>query len=171
MRQLRELLSRIGQAVRIDPNRRRLDVLRTFVDIVRVGCSFVRATSGLARIGKWATAMFRSPAHARIVQLLAYEDGAAELDLRVRLGYDGRIRDLVVVGAGAVAAVVHADRLDDLREDAGRDFGAGVVEAAEAVRETWRALEEFNLNPSLALEALFVRLRRALAPAGAAARA
>jgi hypothetical protein len=36
------------------------------------------------------------------------------------------------------------------------------VGAAEAVRETWRALEEFNLNPSLALEAVFVRLRRAL---------
>jgi hypothetical protein len=28
------------------------------------------------------------------------------------------------------------------------------------VREAWRALEEFNLNPSLALEALFVQLRR-----------
>ena len=31
--------------------------------------------------------------------------------------------------------------------------------AAELVRETWRALEEFNLNPPLALEALFVQLR------------
>ena len=38
----------------------------------------------------------------------------------------------------------------------------GAVDAAESVRDTWRALEEFNLNPSLALEALFVRLRRAL---------
>ena len=45
----------------------------------------------------------------------------------------------------------------------------GAVEAAETVRETWRALEEFNLNPSLALEALFVRLRRALAGAARAA--
>src|SRR5919204_57316 len=31
------------------------------------------------------------------------------------------------------------------------------------VRETWRQLEEFNLSPGLALEALFVRLRRELA--------
>jgi hypothetical protein len=30
------------------------------------------------------------------------------------------------------------------------------------VRETWRAFEEFNLSPPLALEALFVRLRREL---------
>ena len=33
------------------------------------------------------------------------------------------------------------------------------------MREAWRALEEFNLNPSLALEALFVRVARALGPA------
>jgi hypothetical protein len=38
----------------------------------------------------------------------------------------------------------------------------GAVEAAETVRETWRALEEFNLNASLALEAMFVRTGRAL---------
>jgi DNA polymerase-3 subunit delta' len=70
-------------------------------------------------------------------------------------------RDLVVVAAGAEQAAVHADRLDELRKDAARELGDGAVQAAEEVRETWRALEEFNLNPSLALEALFVRLQRA----------
>jgi DNA polymerase-3 subunit delta' len=72
-------------------------------------------------------------------------------------------RDLVVVAEGADEAAVHADRLDQLREDVGAGASAGAVEAAEAVREVWRALEEFNLNASLALEALFVRLRRELA--------
>jgi len=66
---------------------------------------------------------------------------------------------------------VHADRLDDLRGDAAAGAADGAVGAAEAVRETWRALEEFNLNPSLALEALFVRLRRALAVGAHAAHA
>ena len=79
-------------------------------------------------------------------------------------GLEAWYRDLVVVAAGADDAVVHADRLDELREDVGAGAADGAVEAAESVRETWRALEEFNLNPSLALEALFVRLRRALAP-------
>jgi hypothetical protein len=32
------------------------------------------------------------------------------------------------------------------------------------IRETWRAFEEFQLNAGLALEALFLRLRRELAP-------
>ena len=86
-------------------------------------------------------------------------------------GLEAWYRDLVVVAAGADDAVVHADRLDELREDVGAGAADGAVEAAESVRETWRALEEFNLNPSLALEALFVRLRRALAPAGARAAA
>jgi hypothetical protein len=60
---------------------------------------------------------------------------------------------------------VHADRLDELRSDVALDLGEGPAAAAEAVRETWRALEEFNLNPSLALEALFVRVARELRPA------
>lgn len=71
-------------------------------------------------------------------------------------------RDLLVVGSGAEAAAVHADRLPELRDDVSRDLGDGPARAAEAVREAWRGLEEFNLNPSLALEALFVRLHREL---------
>jgi DNA polymerase III subunit delta' len=78
-------------------------------------------------------------------------------------------RDLVVVAAGADGAAVHADRLDDLREDVARDLGDGPLDAAEEVRKTWRALEEFNLNPSLALEALFVRVGRQLRPVRSAA--
>jgi DNA polymerase III subunit delta' len=76
-------------------------------------------------------------------------------------------RDLVVVGAGAEAAATHADRLDDLRADVALDLGDGPLLAAEHVRETWRQLEEFNLSPSLALEALFVHVARELEPAHA----
>ena len=72
-------------------------------------------------------------------------------------------RDLVVVAVGADRAAVHVDRLDDLRIDATRERMLGAERAAEAVRETWRQLEEFNLAPQLALESLFVRLERELA--------
>ena len=78
-------------------------------------------------------------------------------------------RDLVAVGAGANGAVLHADRLDELVEDGSRERMLGAEHAAELVRETWRSFEEFNLNPSLALEALFIELRRALAGAATAA--
>jgi DNA polymerase-3 subunit delta' len=72
-------------------------------------------------------------------------------------------RDLVVVAAGAEGAVIHYDRLEELREDAGRGRMLGAERASEAVRATWRSLEEFQLNAALALEALFVTLRRELA--------
>jgi DNA polymerase-3 subunit delta' len=71
-------------------------------------------------------------------------------------------RDLVVVGSGADGAAIHADRLAELREDASLGFAEGAAAAAETVREAWRGLEEFNLNPGLALEALFIRIRREL---------
>ena len=77
-------------------------------------------------------------------------------------GLEAWYRDLVVVATGAEDAAVHADRLDDLREDVAAGAAEGAVEAAEVVRDAWRTLEEFNLNPSLALEAMFVRLGRAM---------
>ena len=71
-------------------------------------------------------------------------------------------RDLVAVAVGAEGASIHLDKLELLRQDATRDRIAGAEEAAEAIRQTWRELEEFNLAPQLALEALFVRVARAL---------
>src|SRR5581483_4608850 len=79
-----------------------------------------------------------------------------------------RYRDLVVVAAGAERAVIHFDRLAELAEDAPAAAG-GAEAAAETVRESWRAFEEFNVSAPLALEALFVRVRRVLAAAGAPA--
>lgn len=97
------------------------------------------------------------------------EFGAERAELLASLDDLGAwYRDLVVVGAGAEAAVVHADRLEELRADAAAGAARGAEEAAEVVRQAWRELEEFNLNASLLLEALFVRLRRS---ADAAARA
>jgi len=71
-------------------------------------------------------------------------------------------RDLIAVAVGANDAVVHSDRLQTLAEDASRERIAGAEAACEHVRETWRAFEEFNIAPQLALDALFVRLRAEL---------
>jgi DNA polymerase III subunit delta' len=72
-------------------------------------------------------------------------------------------RDLFVTAVGARAAVIHVDRLPELAEDATRERMMGAERAAEVVRQVWRGFEELNLAPPLALEALFVRLRRELA--------
>jgi DNA polymerase-3 subunit delta' len=78
-------------------------------------------------------------------------------------------RDLVVVASGAESAAAHVDRLDVLREDAAVEQLPAAEAAAEAVRETWRLFEELQLQAGLALEALFVRLRRELAGGSGAA--
>ena len=72
-------------------------------------------------------------------------------------------RDLVVMAAGAEGALVHADRVEELREDGTLERLEGAERAAELAREAWRSLEEFQLSARLALEALFVELRRAFA--------
>ena len=71
-------------------------------------------------------------------------------------------RDLVAVAVGAGSAAVHLDKLSLLEEDATRERLNGAERAAEAARESWRALEEFNLAPQLALESLFLRVSREL---------
>jgi DNA polymerase-3 subunit delta' len=78
-------------------------------------------------------------------------------------------RDVIAVAVGAEGAVVHSDRLQELAEDATRERIAGAEAACEVVRETWRAFEEFNIAPQLALEALFIRLRHELGGAAAVA--
>jgi hypothetical protein len=72
-------------------------------------------------------------------------------------------RDLVVVANGAEATVIHADHLAELRADVALDLGRKPERAAALIRQSWRSAEEFNVNPSLWLDALFVQLRRAFA--------
>jgi DNA polymerase-3 subunit delta' len=74
----------------------------------------------------------------------------------------GWYRDLLAAAVGAERAALNSDLLAELREDAPA-IGAGEAgRAAEAVAETRRAFE-LNVNASLALEALFIALRRQLA--------
>ena len=76
---------------------------------------------------------------------------------------EGWYRDLVVVAAGAEAAVVHVDRLDELRADATRERLAGRRARLRASSGRPGARRRSPALRPLALEALFVRLRRELA--------
>ncbi len=78
-------------------------------------------------------------------------------------------RDLVVVAAGAETVAVHADHVAELAGDGAAGHARGAEAAAELVRDAWRTFEELNVQASLALEALFIRLRRAFAGAAVAA--
>jgi DNA polymerase-3 subunit delta' len=75
--------------------------------------------------------------------------------------FAGWYRDLMGAAAGAGGAVLNSDRLAELTADGVPQRGLPAERAAEAVRDVWRSFE-FQVQPGLALEALFVRLRREL---------
>jgi DNA polymerase-3 subunit delta' len=77
-------------------------------------------------------------------------------------------RDLIATAVGAGEAAFNCDRLAELAADASVARLAAAERATEIVREAWRSYQELNLHPALALEALFVRLRREWAAAPAA---
>jgi DNA polymerase III subunit delta' len=93
----------------------------------------------------------------RVARGVEREEILGALDL---LG--GWYRDLAAVGLGASRAAFNADRLTELEHDVSSVDTEASARAAEAVSLTRRDFE-FNVNASLALDALFVRLRRALA--------
>jgi DNA mismatch repair protein MutS2 len=94
---LRGILTRTT-ATRVDPFERRLAVLRAVRDVVVIAATELSgARSGLSRVHAWGAAILATPSYARLVDLLAYEEGSAEIDVRLRLGFDGKIRELTVL--------------------------------------------------------------------------
>jgi DNA polymerase III subunit delta' len=156
----RNELLRVARSPYADPELDPADAAATLLDASRVVAAAARdrAEAGLASLDLTAR---ESEQRLRRVQR-----GAEREELLATLEeLASWYRDLVVVAAGAERAAVHADRLDVLREDATRERAADAEAAAELAREAWRALEEFNLNPALTLESLFVQLRRAFSTA------
>jgi DNA polymerase III subunit delta' len=116
-------------------------------------------------------------ARAAVTAAAQAEESAREVDQRARRAgrgaerdellaaldvLSGWYRDLMVASAGAEGTVLNVDRLAELSADVGPERGEAAERAAEAVREVWRSFE-YQLQSGLALEALFVRLRRELA--------
>ena len=114
-------------------------------------------------------------ARAALEEGAAGEGTARELDQRARRAQRGAeldavlealetlaawYRDLVVSAAGAEEAILNCDRLAELTDDARTERAPAAARAAADVRDAWRSFE-FNVQPGLALEALFIRLRRA----------
>ena len=67
-------------------------------------------------------------------------------------------RDLVAVAVGAEGVLIHSDRAAELSSDGSRERLAAAEDAVEIVRGAFGCMQALNLNTTLALEALFVRL-------------
>lgn len=77
---------------------RRLAVLGAVRAVVEcMAQDFAGTTSGLARLHQFGQSLAHSPGFARLCDLLEYENRHAELDLRVGIGFDGRIRSFQTI--------------------------------------------------------------------------
>lgn len=80
---------------RREGSRRRLDILvaaKGAFDALADG--FSGARSGLARLSAFGAAVRETEAYRRLADLLAYDEELATLDVRIRVGSDGHVRDL-----------------------------------------------------------------------------
>lgn len=93
----RALVEGAGGGLASDPSRRQVDVLehlgRVF-ELLEVG--FAGAHSGLARLSSFGARVRQGEGYRTLVELLAHDERLATIDVRVRIGGDGRVRDLSI---------------------------------------------------------------------------
>lgn len=90
---LRELFDSPKMLSELDDRTRRLEILSSIRDAVeRLGDGFAKCQSGLSRIHRFAEHARATAGYKRLCELLDYENHLASVDLKLRLGADGRIR-------------------------------------------------------------------------------
>ena len=95
LHQFRTLLETPPLARRLDASRRRLDILaavKTAVDAM--AGAFTESKTGLVQLREFGERTIASEAYRRLRNVLDYEENLSTLDVRVRLGIDGRVRGL-----------------------------------------------------------------------------
>jgi DNA mismatch repair protein MutS2 len=97
----------------LSPRGRRVEVLRAAREAFElVAGSFEGAASALSRVRAFGEAVVASDEHRRLVQLLDHDEHQGSLDLRVRVGADGEVRAMQIVG---------------VREDTSNPFHVGAL--------------------------------------------
>jgi DNA mismatch repair protein MutS2 len=81
------------------PRARRIEILRAARELVdRMATGFEGASSALTRVRDFGAAVVASDGYRRLAALLDHEDNQASLDMRVRVGADGEVRAIEIVG-------------------------------------------------------------------------
>lgn len=77
--------------------RRRLDILGAVRDCLELmAASFAGADDGLARVPAFAADVLASDGYRALLELLDYDEHLATVDVKVRVGSDGRVRGLAL---------------------------------------------------------------------------
>ena len=93
----RTLLEGANGAGRWDTNRRQLDILSAARDVFDCMAGFAGAQSGLARLAAFGRRVQAGEPYRSLVDLLQYDEELATLDMKVKIGADGKIRGFQIV--------------------------------------------------------------------------
>jgi DNA mismatch repair protein MutS2 len=93
--QFRSLLEAPPLARRAAGNRRRLDILTAIKSAIDAMADSLNETdSALGRLRQFASELSATDSYRRLRDLLDYDENLSTLDVRVRVGFDGRVRGL-----------------------------------------------------------------------------
>ncbi len=93
------LSKQLGQ--RLSYIHRRVEILRRLIEAIdALGSPFTEASSDLRRIANWGRSVRASRAYLNLHRVLDHEDHLASIDVNLRLGYDGQIRNLSIIRVG-----------------------------------------------------------------------
>jgi DNA mismatch repair protein MutS2 len=98
VRALREQLG-VAPVRSVDVLRRRLEILgalRALIDAAASAFEGHGSPAPLARVSRWASAVKGSDGYRALAELLDYDEHLATIDVRVRVGSDGRVRSLAL---------------------------------------------------------------------------
>ncbi len=98
IRQLRSLLADVGGGQRREIIQRRVDILQcTRTLIETLSSSLEGAQSGLKRLNDFGKRLQASDGYHHLCQLLDFESSTATLETRLRIGFDGSLRQFEIV--------------------------------------------------------------------------
>lgn len=98
LQELRALLRDAGLGLRLDANRRRIDILEAAKAVIEhMAGSFADAQSGLRRLRGFGLRVRASEGYVRLLKILELDEGNASLEARLRIGYDGHLRHFEIV--------------------------------------------------------------------------
>ncbi len=90
---LRDFFESELEVFELENDQRRLETLMAIRDVVEsMGGSFSSCESGLRRIPEFAAYAKSTEGYQRLVELLDFDDHMSGVDLRLRIGADGRVR-------------------------------------------------------------------------------
>lgn len=108
---LRDTLTSGDFSARVDPNQRRIEILKAFSGLMHQLVTFDGDPTVLARLARFGHDVVGGPGFRFLEEFLAYEDAHAYVDVRLRLGSDGSVRHFEIVQHETAPSMLRTSRL------------------------------------------------------------